>query len=143
MDGYSAVNAGLLKELLIILAATVGFLSVVGAGVLSIVNFFRKKEPAVPQPVRVTKEPEFMTTDRHQLHCAEMDRRVSELEKRMDRVEDKMEADKQEILDAMTDVRKDLSTVASKVAGLEERTDATNTALAVQDKKLDAILSKL
>jgi hypothetical protein len=114
MDGYSAVNAGLLKELLIILAATVGFLSVVGAGVLSIVNFFRKKEPAVPQPVRVTKEPEFMTTEAHDVHRREVERRVVELEKRMNRVEDKMESDKQEIIEA----------IDAKIARVEDKVDA-------------------
>ncbi len=90
-----------------------------------------------------TKAPEFVTRQQHNDHLESERRRIGALETRMDRVEDKMESDKQELLDAMNDVRKEVSDAAAKIAGLDERTEATNTALNVQDRKLDAILSKL
>jgi hypothetical protein len=133
MDSFSSINAGLLKDLLIISAAAVGFMSMVGAGVLTIVKFFRKAEPAVPQPVRVTKEPEFITTEAHERDRTEMKRRVAELESRMLRVENKMESDKQEIIKAMDE----------KIERLEDKLDVVpSRVIALLKDTKDLIPSK-
>ena len=100
-------------------------------------------EIKVKQPVMTKRATEFVSRGTHDEHLQAANNRIGALEQRMTRVETKMESDKQQILDALTDVRSDISTAVAKVAGLDERTQATNTALDVQGRKLDTILSKL
>lgn len=95
------------------------------------------------EPVVTKRAEEFVTRGTHDEHLQTANKRIGALEQRMTRVETKMESDKQEILDAMTEVRSDISAAVAKISGLDERTVATNAALGVQDRKLDAILSKL
>ena len=54
----------------------------------------------IQQPLRTVLEKEVLTREEHKEHCGQMERRVTALEARTDRIERKMEADKIEILAA-------------------------------------------
>jgi hypothetical protein len=99
------------------------------------------------QPVQIEMAKQFMTRDDHRQVCGGLERRVSSLEVRADRADVRMEDAQHKILaageDRATKIHERINDIDRKVAGLDERTIATNTTLAVQSKKLDAILERL
>ena len=105
------------------------------------------KSEVGPQPFEVREAEDALTRREHSLTCGHIDRRVTALETRADRLERRMDDDKKEIIasgkDSEAGIHSRLNDVDRKVAALDERTQATNTTLAVQDRKLDAILAKL
>jgi hypothetical protein len=135
MGDASSLNPAFLKDVFVLLVVLVG----AGAAVVSML----RRPASVPQPLEVTAAKEMLTRQTHDDHCQLMNNRVGALEQRMNRVESKMESNKTEIIGAMGALQEKVSDVGARVSGLEERTEATNAALAVQDKKLDVILSKL
>jgi len=99
------------------------------------------------QPIKMEMAKEFMTRDDHRSLFGNIDRRVTNLEARADRSDARMEDAQRNILaageDRATKIHDRINDIDRKVAGLDERTMATNSTLAVQDKKLDAILERL
>lgn len=95
------------------------------------------------QPIHFVKDEKAMTVGEHTAKCGPLVKRVESLEKDVKEIRSEMATGRGDILDAMTEVRTEVSRVACKVSGLDERTEATNTALSVQDKKIDAIFAKL
>jgi hypothetical protein len=83
----------------------------------------------IKQPLKITQEQALITKSEHADHCAFMERRVSALENRTDRIERKMETDKTEIIHAgqerleelraeIREVRKDLHAQPSQIVAL-------------------------
>ena len=81
------------------------------------------------QPLKISHEQVLITKQEHADHCAFMERRVSALENRTDRMERKMETDKTEIIHAgaerleelraeIREVRKDLQAQPSQIVAL-------------------------
>ena len=88
------VPAQLIKDLLLLAAFLVGVVAMVVGAVRS--NRTQKRE--LQQPVEVEMRDKAMTHGEHKAVCGALHDRVWTLEKRMRRVEDKMDADKQEII---------------------------------------------
>lgn len=122
MGDASSITPAFLKDaflLLVVLVLPVAAL---------VFSQFRKR---LPQPLDVRSVPELMTAESHAMHRETMNGRVSALELRMNRVESKMESDKNEIISA----------VDHKLEKLEEKIDRTPAGVVALLKDTKGLLS--
>lgn len=88
------------------------------------------KERNIQQPLRVVEDPRVLTKEEHVEHCSYMDRRVIALESRTDRIERKMETDKNAIIEAGE----------QRMINIHNRINDLQTALAHQPAQVVALL---
>ena len=102
---------------------------------------------SVQQPLRIVSDPQMLTKEEHVQHCSHMERRVLALEGRADRIEQKMETDKEEIIHSGEEraihIHNRINDIDRKVSALDERTQTTNGSLVILGQKLDRMLERL
>lgn len=100
--------------------------------VFKIVDWFtgRATERKIQQPLRIVQDPQALSKAEHIEHCSYMDRRVIALESRTDRIERKMETDKNAIIEAGE----------QRMINIHNRINDLQTALAHQPAQVVALL---